>query len=455
MHTAPRPSRLGATSALVLLAAATCPALGQWNKYVIDDLGTLTGRSAVATAAVDAGLIAGYSAISGNHSGEPWYDHACLFAGGEVIDLGVLGPDVPPDVFPKPYSRATGVNAWSEVVGTSVMYEPYVSGHGFLWLPTPRHGLPAGMNALPECPDGEETPLAINDDGWIAGMCDRMGAMPRGPLLWRYADGGWTVTELAGVDEYGVATAINDKGQVTGWVHNPGAPISAFIWLPQPDYGLPTGLHYLSQDYTFATAINYSGQIVGRFVDNTPFLWLPEPAFGWPAGLHELDLSAVPNAVAAWPTAIDDGGIIVGRLKMSYTDPQGQPVTEYHPFRWFRWAGPRLELLDDLIWPLDHGWSELEPLAIGDDGTVVGSGIPAGSVDQHAFRLRPVTLCDLNCDGTVNFMDINPFVMALVDPEQYATYYPDCVILNGDFNGDGQVSFRDINLFVGTCGPDL
>ena len=55
---------------------------------------------------------------------------------------------------------------------------------------------------------------------------------------------------------------------------------------------------------------------------------------------------------------------------------------------------------------------------------------------------------DLNCDGVVNFDDINPFVLALSDPAGYQQQYPNCNILNGDVNGDGRVDFADINPFV-------
>ncbi len=55
---------------------------------------------------------------------------------------------------------------------------------------------------------------------------------------------------------------------------------------------------------------------------------------------------------------------------------------------------------------------------------------------------------DMNCDGVVNFDDVNPFVLALSDPGAYAVEYPDCDLLNGDCNGDGAVDFDDINAFV-------
>ncbi len=72
-----------------------------------------------------------------------------------------------------------------------------------------------------------------------------------------------------------------------------------------------------------------------------------------------------------------------------------------------------------------------------------------------AFRIiNPVALHpgDLNCDGRVNFDDINPFVLALSDPGGYGQQYPGCNILNGDCNGDGEVNFDDINPFVALIG---
>lgn len=55
---------------------------------------------------------------------------------------------------------------------------------------------------------------------------------------------------------------------------------------------------------------------------------------------------------------------------------------------------------------------------------------------------------DMNCDGTVNNFDINPFVTAISDPSAYASQYPTCILLNADINGDGLVNNFDINGFV-------
>ncbi len=55
---------------------------------------------------------------------------------------------------------------------------------------------------------------------------------------------------------------------------------------------------------------------------------------------------------------------------------------------------------------------------------------------------------DLDCNGAVDFADINALVLALGDPQQYAVLYPGCALANGDLNGDGAANFADINPFV-------
>ena len=50
---------------------------------------------------------------------------------------------------------------------------------------------------------------------------------------------------------------------------------------------------------------------------------------------------------------------------------------------------------------------------------------------------------DCNCDGVVDFSDINPFVNALL-----SAVYCDGTGANADVSGDSQVGFDDINPFV-------
>jgi len=65
---------------------------------------------------------------------------------------------------------------------------------------------------------------------------------------------------------------------------------------------------------------------------------------------------------------------------------------------------------------------------------------------------------DLNCDGWINFQEINPFVLWLSNLVAWQAAYPGCNPKNGDINCDGLYgtgSFEHINPFVwlmGQCG---
>ncbi|MBK9126971.1 MAG: hypothetical protein IPM13_04135 [Phycisphaerales bacterium] len=59
---------------------------------------------------------------------------------------------------------------------------------------------------------------------------------------------------------------------------------------------------------------------------------------------------------------------------------------------------------------------------------------------------------DMNCDGVVDFDDIDPFVLALSGPAAYHGQYPNCQWLNADTDGDGDVDFDDIDPFVSRIG---
>ena len=75
-----------------------------------------------------------------------------------------------------------------------------------------------------------------------------------------------------------------------------------------------------------------------------------------------------------------------------------------------------------------------------------GDGTPC--VDMGAYEFQVFTVGDLNCDGSVDFFDIDAFVLAVTDAAAYAATYPDCDIMLADCNGDGEVDFFDIDAFV-------
>ena len=55
---------------------------------------------------------------------------------------------------------------------------------------------------------------------------------------------------------------------------------------------------------------------------------------------------------------------------------------------------------------------------------------------------------DLNCDGVIDNFDIDPFVLAVTSPSQYASQYPNCDWMLADINDDGFVDNFDIDAFV-------
>ncbi len=82
-------------------------------------------------------------------------------------------------------------------------------------------------------------------------------------------------------------------------------------------------------------------------------------------------------------------------------------------------------------------------------------GAPLGTWLDAAVLPQPYLTGDLNCDGLVDFGDINPFVQFLANFAQWQATYPGCPPQNGDINGDGAYpSFADINPFVALlAGP--
>ena len=87
------------------------------------------------------------------------------------------------------------------------------------------------------------------------------------------------------------------------------------------------------------------------------------------------------------------------------------------------------------------------------------NGLGAGGLDWTAHFdegavLESITVSesrrpgDLNCDGVVDFADIDGFITALLSPASYGEKYPRCERVNGDLNADGAVTFFDIDPFV-------
>ncbi len=93
-------------------------------------------------------------------------------------------------------------------------------------------------------------------------------------------------------------------------------------------------------------------------------------------------------------------------------------------------------------------------LATFDDGSgealyVGGLFTTAGGLTVNGIaRWNCRYLGDMNCDGIVNAYDIDPFLLALDDPDAYQSTYVNCNIALADVNGDGVINAYDIDPFI-------
>lgn len=78
-----------------------------------------------------------------------------------------------------------------------------------------------------------------------------------------------------------------------------------------------------------------------------------------------------------------------------------------------------------------------------------------GDISVRVFYARiPVIPGDMNCDGQVNLGDIEPMVLALLDPKGYAATFPYCGSSRGDLNFDTVLDGSDLQAFsLAVIGP--
>lgn len=111
--------------------------------------------------------------------------------------------------------------------------------------------------------------------------------------------------------------------------------------------------------------------------------------------------------------------------------------------------------LTDEVWTWDGTqWAQLLPL-----GSPKPTPSPAMIYDpvrwvlflhrtEMSWELREFRRGDLTCDCVVSISDIAAFVLAVTDPNAYATSFGSCNLQFADLNCDGQVSIGDAGAFV-------
>ena len=76
-----------------------------------------------------------------------------------------------------------------------------------------------------------------------------------------------------------------------------------------------------------------------------------------------------------------------------------------------------------------------------------------GRVDMGSDEFGSFVFGDLNCDGAIDALDIEPFLLALFEPGEYPGRFPNCDIELADINADGAVDAFDIEPFLEVLFP--
>ena len=181
-----------------------------------------------------------------------------------------------------------------------------------------------------------------------------------------------------------------------------------------------------------------------------PWSWQPEQHFGWdlvgvetPAGLplQPGAPSAPFNCGTMGACCFDDGSCV--EVLHSECDAEGGVFQGSATSCEWGCDAPRGSCC------LDDGCAEIHAeLCLLAEGEYFGDGSSCAETLCGPGQLPG----DLNCDGVVDFDDIDPFVAALGGQEAYEAAYPNCNWLNADANGDGVVTFDDIDPFVALLG---
>jgi probable HAF family extracellular repeat protein len=190
-------------------------------------------------------------------------------------------------------SRAFGINNRGQITGVST--GPELFGRAFLC----DRGMMIDLGTLPGDVYSEGT--SINDRGQVVGVSS--GEVFGRAFLWSNGE----MIDLGTLGgTFSGASAINNRGQVTGWADTLSGEIHAFLW----EDGIVTAIGAMpGSTLTYARGINNQGQIVG----SASFPSFEFHGFLWEDGVF-VDLG--PSSQAS---AINDRGQIVGFTERAFS----------------------------------------------------------------------------------------------------------------------------------------
>ncbi len=320
--------------------------------------------------------------------------------------------------------------------------------------------------------------VAVSDDGSIVlGNIDEDGSGGNGPTagIWRQSTGLWEslgfLPNALNCPSRSSAYELSGDGTKATGLSWDGCSGRGFLWTQ--GIGMEE-LEPLANGGNRSSAMSADGSVFGGFAqgsfNRTPAFWradltgeLLDPPDGdvvgevhafsddgsvmlgtwasdasrWTFNGASWDRETIGNGsiASSWtgiPADIANDGTIVGfdtlqTSRRAWIQPQGQG-----------------ELLDLRTWAIDHGavipGGEALGIceAISADGTkIIGHTFFAGS---YILTITPdILLGDVNLDGVVTLLDVDPFVSLLIAGDFQA---------EADINGDGKVSLLDVDPFV-------
>jgi hypothetical protein len=336
---------------------------------------------------------------------------------GSSTGLAVL-PDGEPAIA---YEAEQLMYAWHDTLGWhTATIEPVTPGGGYTSLVIDLLGNPAisyarGMEPFPDHDlkyawyDGSTWHTVLVD--WVGnvGLYTSLALLPTGAPAISYFDQTNTALKYAWIEDDAWHTVVVDSDGDVG-------QYSSLVILPS---GCPAISYYDATN----TALKYAYLDEGQ-----------------------------------WETTIVDDTGSAGQYTSLAILPSGHPAISYFDGDEIRFAW-----YDGGVWRTSSvcesaaggGHTSLVILPCGQPAISFYLAGPPGAYGASAlaYAERLAASGDCNCDGAVDYGDIDPFVLALSGEDGYRDGFPNCDWLVADCNEDGAVDYADIDAFVELLAP--
>jgi len=312
--------------------------------YTVRNLGTF-GKDAIPNAINSNGDVVGYSYLDSR------YFHAFLWTkSGGLQDLGTLGTDI---------VGADDISDNGDIAGSA---QTQIGMAAFRWTKD------GGMQELGTLNGGYTFATGIDQAGNIVGGSALNGTGGFQAVLWS----GGNILDLGNLGDSiddSWATAINDKGEITGMSDLGNSTSHAFLWTQNDGM---KDLGTLGGAYSRAGGINNATEIVG--FANLPSG--PRRAFLWTRTTGMKDLGTL-GGTSSSATKINNRGQVVGEATL--------PDETSSAFLWSKTGG-----MLDLRKHVPAKWVLLTGQDINDAGQIVATAHLGIGKRRQAVLLTPV-----------------------------------------------------------------